>query len=291
MQTERAVPTVSSNGVPVPFDSEHFAPLADSTPLLDDPAALVERYRHDGYLLLRRVLDPERVEAVRRAYFTSFGPGYLRAGTDPADGIFSGWRPEGLAAHGTAGHPAHDFVRSAEFLDFCARPELTAIAETVLEGPVRQLPRRILRHFDRSRPAASRAHTDYTYLDAGSDHLVTAWIPLGDCPLPTGGLIYLEGSHHLGDDELESLRVRSDRVGDRRPLSHDLAWVAERTGRRWLWTDYGIGDVVLHSPHVVHASLDVTTDRMRLSADLRWLAEGAEADPRWSSAWAGDDGK
>jgi hypothetical protein len=40
----------------------------------------------------------------------------------------------------------------------------------------------------------------------------------------------------------------------------------------------------------VHASLDTTTDAMRLSADLRFLRRGQPADARWLVAWAGDDG-
>jgi ectoine hydroxylase-related dioxygenase (phytanoyl-CoA dioxygenase family) len=66
--------------------------------------------------------------------------------------------------------------------------------------------------------------------------------------------------------------------------------VAERLGRRWRWADYQSGDVTVHSPHLVHASLDTTTDAMRLSADLRFLRRGQPADARWLVAWAGDDG-
>jgi ectoine hydroxylase-related dioxygenase (phytanoyl-CoA dioxygenase family) len=294
--TAGTVHNLSSNGVAIPFDRDHFAPLVDTgradggaVPVSGDE--LAARYRRDGYVLLRGLLDPVRLRNVRAAYFSRFDPSYLAPGTTAADGVFSGSRPDLLPAHGTAGHPAHAFVRSAEFLDLCREPALGALAQTLLGGPAAQLPRRILRHFDRSSPAASRAHTDYTYLDAGSDRLVTAWVPIGDCPLATGGLVYLEGSHRLDAAGLRALRSPSDRAADDRPLSHDLASVAERSGRRWLWTDYRCGDVVLHSPHIVHASLDVTTDAMRLSADLRWLADGEQRDERWSTAWAGDDGK
>ncbi|HET9691375.1 MAG TPA: hypothetical protein VFP61_09485, partial [Acidimicrobiales bacterium] len=61
-------------------------------------------------------------------------------------------------------------------------------------------------------------------------------------------------------------------------------------GSRWLWADHAAGDVTLHSPHIVHASLDVASDAMRLSADLRWMAADAERDQRWLVPWAGDDG-
>jgi hypothetical protein len=283
-------PDPTSNGIAVPFDERHFAPLRDSSALRGDVQALRSRYEKDGYLYLRGVLDRTTVMGVRAEYFATFPPGYLRTGTTPADGIFSGYRPSELPAHGVAGHPAHSFVRSRRFASFATNRRLEDLAAGVLGGPVQRLPRAIVRHFDRSRPISSRAHIDYSYLDQGSDQLLTMWIPLGDCPRATGGLIYLEGSHRLPASSFERLRAVTDRPGDARAISHDLAWVAAQLGQRWLWADFQAGDVTLHSPHIVHASLDTTTDAMRLSADLRFLRRGERPDARWLQAWAGDDG-
>jgi ectoine hydroxylase-related dioxygenase (phytanoyl-CoA dioxygenase family) len=282
--------SVTSNGVAIPFDCRYFAPLRDSSAIKSDPQAIRTRYVEDGYLYLKGVLDPAVVTGLREAYFAQFEPSYLQAGTKPADGVFSGRRPLGLPPHGVAGHPAHAFVRSSRFEAFAADPTFAAVAEGVLGGPVRRLPRSILRHFDRSTPMASRAHIDFSYLDRGSDQLVTIWIPIGDCPRATGGLIYLEGSHRMGRSSFARLRAVHDRPDDQRPISHDLAWVAEQLGTRWRWTDYEAGDIALHSPHIVHASLDTRTAAMRLSADLRFLRREQPADPRWLVPWAGDDG-
>ena len=284
------VATVSSNGVEIPFDSEHFAPLRDSSDVLDDPQALRERYQADGYLYLPAYLDPETVRSTRGQYFALFDPSYLKAGTSPEDGVFSGQRPTDLPAHGVAGHPAHAFVRSAIFEDFVSQPGLNRLAESVLGDGAWRLPRSIVRHFDRSTPRASRAHVDHTYLDQGSDQLVTIWIPLGECPVAAGGLVYLESSHQMEPTEFEPLKAVTDRPGDGRPISHDLELVARKLGRRWRWADYNAGDVTVHSPHLVHASLDTVTDEMRLSADVRFLRSGETPDPRWLQPWAGDDG-
>jgi ectoine hydroxylase-related dioxygenase (phytanoyl-CoA dioxygenase family) len=282
--------SLTSNGVVVPFDEQHFAPLLDSSTLLSDRNALQARYRQDGYLYLKGVLDADRIMTMRADYFSRFDGSYLRRGTAPRDGIYSGRRDPRMPPHGVTGHPAHAFVRSVTFEAFAATPALADLASAVLGGPVRRLPRAIVRHFDRSHPAASRAHVDYSYLDAGSDELATVWIPLGDCPRPTGGLVYLEGTHDLDDGSFDLLRTVTDRPADRRAISHDLAWVSDRLGRRWRWADYAAGDVTVHSPHIVHASLDTTTDTMRLSADIRFLRSGQPADARWLTAWAGDDG-
>jgi len=278
-----------SNGVPIPM--ERFAPMRDSSGLIDDPKALREQFQQDGYVYLRGVLDRDEVMRLRGRYFAMFDPAYLKDGTAPTDGIFSGQVPVGLPPHGVAGHPAHALVRDEAFAQFVADPKLAGLATALLDAEVRQLPRQILRHFHRGSNLASRAHTDYVYMDRGSASIVTMWLPIGDCPVAAGGLVYLEGSQHIPPADLDVLKsVRTDRPGDPRPISNDLGWTADKLGGRWLYADYQAGDVAIHSPHLVHASLDTTTDAMRMSADIRFLPTSVEPDPRWLTPWSGDDG-
>ena len=289
--TSRLLPdTVSSNGVGIPFDPDHFAPMRDSSEAAGDATELRRRFSHDGYVLLRSVLDRPRVLQLRADYFDRFDPVLLAPGTDATDGVFSGRLPAGLPPYGTAGHPAHDFVRSPGFDEFTRGADLAAAAGALLDGPVELLPRRILRHFHRQSATASRAHVDYDYMDLGSDRVVTAWVSLGDCPIECGGLVYLSGSHRADRARLDGLRGHTDRPADQRPISNDLALTAQVLGGRWLWTDYRAGDVVLHSPHLVHASLDNRSDVMRLSVDLRFRRADADPDARWSAPWSADDG-
>jgi ectoine hydroxylase-related dioxygenase (phytanoyl-CoA dioxygenase family) len=283
---------VLSNGVPVTTDSEHFAPMQDSTALLADPDKLRARFEQDGYVYLRGVLDREEVMRLRAFYFGMFDGEYLAEGTTPGDGIWSGVVPAGQLSHGVAGHPAHTLVRSREFEEFAAAPELESVARKLLgTGEVFQLPRQIVRHFNKG-PLSSRAHTDFDYMDRGSAHIITMWLPIGDCPVQSGGLTYLEGSHTIPTEELRVLKSkRTDRPNDSRPISHDLDWTAQHLGgRRWLYADYQAGDVAVHSPHLVHASLDTQTDAMRMSVDIRFLPKTVTPDPRWLVKWAGNDG-
>lgn len=292
----------SSNGVPVEFSPRFFAPMQDSTELRDDPDLLRERYRRDGYLLLRGMLDPAAVLRLRAAYFAGFPRDYFKPGTDPAQGVYSGHTPAGLPPHGVPGHPAHDFVRGGVFADFTAQPEFEQLARSLLRDPVTLVPRQVLRHFDAGAKQASRAHVDRAYPSAArtgngaaaepsrGDDLVTIWIPLGDCPLETGGLIYLEGSHRLDPGSVDQPRTVTDRPKDSRPFSHDLAWTAGALGGRWLWTDFRAGDLAVHSPDLVHASLDTTTQTMRLSADIRFQRAGLPIRPEWTRHWSADDG-
>lgn len=280
MRDQRELPrstpraTLTSNGVPVSSDPTQLAPMQDSTALLDRPAELRARFDQDGYVLLRSVLDRQRVLDLRARYFAAFD------GAQPAD----------LPDYGTAGHPAYELVRTAEFDEFTSDPALRNVAEALLDGDVELLPRRILRHFDRLSGKASRAHVDYDYMNHGSDRVVTAWIPIGDCPVECGGLVYLEGSHAVPRERLDDLRQHTDRPDDQRPISNDLALTAQTLGGRWLWADYQAGDVALHSPHTVHASLDDRSEVMRLSADVRFRRRDATPDERWSDAWSADDG-
>ncbi|MFI1254142.1 phytanoyl-CoA dioxygenase family protein [Streptomyces netropsis] len=282
--------TLSSNGLPLSFDEELFTPLRDSTELRSRPSSLRARLCADGCLYLRGVLAREDVLRLREAYFASCDPVLLARGTTHREGVFSGRVPPGLPAHGVPGHPAHAFVRTETFHRFLADPALSALAKTLLGGPVQMLPRRILRHFHRGSRLASRAHVDRDYMDRGSDRVLTMWIPVGDCPPATGGLVYLEGSHTLPPVAYAPLRATGDRPGDRRPISHDLTTTARALGRRWMWADYAAGDVMVHLPHIIHASLDTTTDAMRLSVDARFVRCGDTPDPRWLRAWSGDDG-
>lgn len=276
-----------SNGIPV----KNLAPLRESTELIDDPQALRQRLHLDGYVYLRGILDRDEVLQLRLNYFSRFPRSYLKAGTAPVDGVWSGQQPEGLPAHGVAGHPAHLMVRSRAFARLAASPRLERVAQSLLDAPeVMRLPRQILRHFH-SGPLSSRAHTDYDYLDRGSDRIVTMWLPIGDCPPATGGLVYLENSHTVERERVRALKsLRTDRPGDPRPISHDLDWTAQQLGGRWLYADYRAGDVAIHSPHIVHASLDTTTQVMRMSADVRFTPITVEPDPRWLRPWSGDDG-
>jgi ectoine hydroxylase-related dioxygenase (phytanoyl-CoA dioxygenase family) len=278
-----------SNGVPIPF--ERFAPMRDSSALIDDPEGLREQFRQDGYVYLRRVIDRDEVINLRGEYFSMFEPSYLKDGTSPEEGVFSGQVPFGTPAHGVAGHPAHTLVRSENFARFVGNQKLAQLATALLGAEVFQLPRQILRHFHRGSNLASRAHTDFVYMDRGSASIVTMWLPIGDCPVASGGLVYLEGSQSIPQADLDVLKgVRNDRSGDLRPISNDLAWTADQLGGRWLYADYQAGDVAIHSPHLVHASLDTTTDAMRMSADIRFLPTSVEPDPRWLTPWSGDDG-
>jgi len=66
--------------------------------------------------------------------------------------------------------------------------------------------------------------------------------------------------------------------------------MAERFDARWLWADYEAGDVLMHSPYMIHAATANTdTRRMRLSTDIRYQNLRDEIDVRWNNHWTLND--
>jgi hypothetical protein len=280
---------LKSNSAKIPFDSRYFGGLVP-TPWRDlSTQNLRQVFAAQGYLFLKGYLDRGEVLSVRQKYFAQFPRSLFKPGSLPEQGIFSGAVPSDLPPHGVEGHPAHAFVRSSDFRRFADSERIRLMAEYLLQRPARRLRRTPLRHFMNGRNVASRAHIDFSYLDEGSSDLVTVWIPIGDCPLRSGGLIYLEGSQLIDIAALRGL-LTNDRVHDQRPLTHELRQLAEVTGRRWLWADFEASDLVVHSPFIVHASVNSEIDLMRLSTDIRYAPLDVPIDPRWAYDWSASDG-
>jgi hypothetical protein len=265
--------TVTSNGTPIPYTPRYFGPMRETDLAAVSDADLRARYAEDGYVLLRGFLPPATVTGLRDDYLRTF----------PGDA-------SGLPPHGIKGHPAYDFVRTPRFRAFVEQPVFKALAERLTGGAIAPIRRTPLRHFTPGRQVASRAHIDGTYIDGTPTDVVTVWTPLGGCAVRNGSLMYLEGSH--SDPELAA-RVRSgaplDRSQDVRPITHDLKWLAELTDRRWMTADFAAGDVVVHSPMIIHATLDAVND-IRVSADIRFQRKDTPKDPRWDHDWSADDG-
>jgi hypothetical protein len=71
-------------------------------------------------------------------------------------------------------------------------------------------------------------------------------------------------------------------------ITKDLPALADRLDARWLVADYAAGDVVLHSPYMIHASTcnEDPLGRLRLSTDIRYQNVRDEIDVRWSNHWS-----
>jgi len=254
-----------------------------------DREALWARLRRNGYLLLRNALNRDTVLAFRRYYFEQTrDSGLVDEHSDPALGV-AGTGPIDLAR---LRHALFSRVVPGElYRDFCSQPAIRDWYSWFLGADTFLHRRKILRH---TRPletgvgTATQAHYDLVYLREGTDRVLSSWIPLGACPISRGGLMYLEGSHRRVLQEEAEGRLKRPAAS----ITADLPALADEYDARWLVADYQAGDMLVHSAHVVHASLDNVDaeGRMRLSTDIRYQRRDEPIDWRWQRHWHEHDG-
>jgi ectoine hydroxylase-related dioxygenase (phytanoyl-CoA dioxygenase family) len=264
------------------------------------PSDLREVFEAEGYLWLKGFLDRAEVLEFRRYVFRAFADtGLLSPGSDPVDGLAGVAEGEDLARRRLM-----EVVRSAAFEAFCLSPRLWRFMDDFLHGLSYLHKRKLLRFTRPGQAFSTPAHYDLVYLRGGTDRLVTAWIPVGDVPVEMGGLIYLEGSHAVsrsmeanfraGSGDLsaeERISAYNRNMSEGGWISKDLPDMANRFDTRWLIADYEAGDIVLHSPYMIHAATanDDPTGRIRLSTDIRYQNVRDEIDARWANHWSLDD--
>jgi ectoine hydroxylase-related dioxygenase (phytanoyl-CoA dioxygenase family) len=239
--------------------------------LLDDPDALRERFDNDGYLYFQRVLDVERVRALRRRMLTVLAD----AGWVSPRAYFMSGRC--LVAPVREGDDdffrAYDEVQKLEEFHSLAHDErLTDIMRTVLGDSAWPHPLKIARlsfpdHYEVSTPP----HQDWPN-NQGTERLTAAWVPVGDIPAELGGLAILRGSHKWGP---LPLTVHLGAGNRRAVLPEDMLEQC-----RWVSTEFALGDVLVFLSTTVHASLHNASEFfMRLSVDFRYQLEGEELTP------------
>jgi hypothetical protein len=247
---------------------------------MNDRDALWCRLRRDGYLYLRGLLDPADVLAFRRYYFD-------RTGLADAQGVARGTLDRAKLREVLFG----EIVPGETYLAFCTQPAIRDWYAWFLGGETFLHRRKIIRHTapgDSGIGTATQAHYDLVYLRDGTDRVLSAWIPLGDCSVERGGLTYLAGSHRRVLREEAEGRLKRPAAS----ITADLPALADEYGARWLVADYAAGDVVVHTAHTVHAALDNVDPGgvMRLSTDIRYQRADQPIDLRWQHDWHDRDG-
>jgi len=295
-----AIPNISltSNGFPLSTAPNRLGRLTPTDPARprDD---LWEQYQAQGYLWLKGILDRREVLDFRRRYFAAFvdaGLPLIAPGTDPVGGIFD----DGAAADpGLYNKVIMEIVRWAEYEAFCLMTPIRRFYEMFLEGAPYLHKRKLIRHGKPGDRQSTGAHYDLIYLRGGTDRICTSWIPIGDVPVERGGLVYLEGSDAWGRKKEAEFAARNrdlhpeERISAYNKnmeggwLSNDLAAMADDLDTRWLVADYEAGDMMVHSPYMVHAStMNVDPERrIRLSTDIRYQRVRDEIDVRWNNHW------
>ena len=280
--------------------TERLGQLQPSDP--QEPLAqLRARFTANGYLYVKGLLDPQFVNAFRGWVFENLSvSGLLQPGTDPVLGLAN----KGGFDKSDADRRLMTIVRSAKYENFCSQPDLANFIDRFIGGMSYLHKRKLIRFTSPNTNVSTPAHYDLIYLRGGTSNIVTAWIPIGDISVAEGGLVYLKNSHAVGVAMEKEFRLKSADLSPEEQInaynknmteggwvSNNLPEMADKFDTQWLTADYQAGDVVLHSPYMIHASTNNASPqgRLRLSTDIRFQNVNDEIDARWSNHWSLDD--
>lgn len=264
----------------VEYPSAEMGELRASNDLLGDIPALHTRMAEDGYLLLRGLIDPDKVLRARRTVLEHM---QTQDALTPNTPVLEGVMPRGgrsVPMMGRKGVAYHGDV-----LAVIESAELYAFFDSYFGQPSLTFDYKWLRAVGNEQYTG--AHFDYVYMGQGSPNLHTVWIPMGEIPIEQGVLAMCRGSHSL--DSFERLRQTYGRMDVDRDhvegwFTRDPMEIVEKFGGEWLVSAYGAGDVMIFGMHTMHASTTNLTNRFRLSCDVRYQPAADPADPRWVGA-------
>jgi hypothetical protein len=268
-------------GRPVP--PTMFGRLVESTSWRGNPLLLRRGLEKDGYVFLRRALNRQSVLEARREVL-----GRLAEVGEIAEPV-----EEGIVTGSSRRAELHPdlgaFWRSVSEGERLRRVThggaLAEIAHSILGKRAKPFDFLWLRTMVGGR--TTPLHFDHAYMNRGTAHVISAWVPLGDVPIEAGPIVFVENSHRL--DELAAAYRGLD--VDRDPKSpgsfaDDAIVVAERYRTRLLSAEFEAGDVVLFGMFALHGSLDNRRpgNRLRLSCDVRYQPADEAMDERWFGA-------
>ena len=259
------------------------------------------RFAANGYLFLKGLLDPQLVNSFRGWVFENLNTsGLLQPGTDPVSGLANS---NGFDK-ALADRRLMSIVRSAKYENFCSQPDLNNFIDRFIGGMSYLHKRKLIRFTAPNTDVSTPAHYDLIYLRGGTSNIVTTWIPIGDISIAEGGLVYLKNSHAVGEEMEKEFGIKNAQLSPEERInaynknmteggwvSKNLPEMADRFDTQWLAADYEAGDVVLHSPFMIHASTNNASlrGRLRLSTDIRFQNVDDEIDARWTNHWSLDD--
>lgn len=253
-----------------------LAPLVDASARLGDRAALQADAAERGYLYLRRLVDPRKVEAlharaveacVRAGLLDDDAAGRARRVAPGAGARFLGYHdPRWVALQ-------REVCASAEFRAVGDDQALVGAVESVIGRPAGARPGELCRVAFPAAPAhTTPPHQDRFHISSSLE-MWTAWLPLHDCPLALGPLAVLPGSHRGG--------LREHRGPDIGTVRADVA-----PGEVFAASDLEAGDAILFHCLTVHKALENrSADRLRVSVDFRFqpAGEGGRLDGRYGA--------
>ena len=259
------------------YPSPELGELRDSSPLLDDMSAIHTRMKEDGFLLLRGLIDRNKVLRARETILAHMAE---QNALTPNTPLLEGVMPNGGRSVQMMGRKG--IVQHANVLNVIESTELFDFFEDYFGEPALTFNYKWLRGVGNEEYTG--AHCDYVYMGQGSPNLHTVWIPMGDTPVDQGTLTMCPESNHLPSfAKLRGTYGQMDVDRDKTDgwFTKDPMEIVETFGSRWLTSEFCAGDVMIFGMHTMHASTTNLTDRFRLSCDVRFQPASEPADKRW----------
>lgn len=296
------------------LDHSQFGILRRSDDIRHDTATLRQRLAEDGYLYIPNFFDQDLILAGRRSIFKQLmSSGELDPSADMMEGRISPLMRSAFASDAAPTFKGSEGSKRNPDKIGAFRPEMAATSAEIrrivfgpeLKGFYDHLFGTDSRHLDfiwarlMGPGHGTPVHCDQVYMGRGSADLMTCWIPYVDIPLEMGGLILLEDSH-LQQEKLKTYLAKDvDAYCVNRPDEVKRVveeggwsfpgWLSKRPDRmpatyggRWLTSPHwNAGDLITFPMHLVHASLDNHSEKIRFSTDTRYQPAAHTADPRW----------
>jgi len=263
------------------LDASLIARLTETDFAQQTAAELRSRLMHDGYLLLRQVLNVEQVRAARQEVFERL----VQVGeiAEPAsEGRFTGVSRRRETVE-DLGRFWQSVSEGPQLRHVSHGPDIQRVMDTLFGDPGRAHDYLFLRPGVPGR--STDLHYDHPFFARGSSRIHTVWTPLGDIPVSDGPLLVVEGSQNFED--LIAAARSVDYASNDTPqvqLSKAPDELARERGVRLLTADFRAGDVIVFNMTLLHGSLDNQSEagRTRLSCDVRWQPAIDPVDPRYA---------
>lgn len=261
--------------------------FVDSTPLLSDREALLQRAEEDGFLFFRNFIPRETVMALRADELAVVDRyGWRQPGQDALGGLINldaiNQVPDDQMRTdiGVSIDAYNDVQRLQSLHAYPHHPKLIALYRLLFDRDVLVHPRHIARMITGHRTILpTPPHQDFPLIQ-GTMNTWTCWMPLGDCPITHGGLSVLRGSHKLGYLPFQHTKGAGGVAVQLCP--GETAWAQD---------DYQAGDIITFPSLMVHKALRCQIrEVMRLSLDVRYQPvdqpiEEASLKPHCPLSW------
>ena len=238
----------------------------------------------DGYLLLRSVYDPNKVEVAREEILW-----HLHQVGEVNE-------PYHLGVYSGKSHRRTIYKTTKELGNFWKKvSENKSLRDVINSKYILKVMDKIFgvetTHFSFAwlramvQGKASPVHIDHPYMNRGTDKLVTCWSPLSRIEENEGTLYVMQNSHLWSDikNKFFGLDIDASPSSPGHIQEHPLELV-NRKKSSFLTTSFSPGDCLIFGMFTVHGSFDnnSSTGKIRLSCDTRFQPKSEPMDPRFS---------